>query len=163
MKIKNLIAFCTILTVPTICLATKLPLPPEVIHACVDRAAKDKKIRITEINPWGVEYDYNEKCDQKDEFILDKLEFAYLSCEDHNRFILNGTEVNAEDAENFSINPIGSPDYIVQNLTIWLKIDYKNNEYLCVSSTLSQNGHGAALEQYYFFDDCILKRATRCK
>ncbi|KTD49111.1 hypothetical protein Lrub_1462 [Legionella rubrilucens] len=66
---------------------------------------------------------------------------------------VKGNRYDLDTAVNHSVNPAITPDGDILPLSYWWKIEFNNNDYLCINTPLSPSGHGANIMQHYIVEN----------
>ena len=63
--------------------------------------------------------------------------------------------MDPEKAINHSMNPEIKPGVEFTTSSLWYKINFENQDYLCIYAPLSEQGVGASHNQYYIIENAF--------
>tara|TARA_Y100001968_G_C19451616_1_gene769078 strand:- start:7621 stop:8145 length:525 start_codon:yes stop_codon:yes gene_type:complete len=126
----------------------------EVLQTCIKGTPYNHKMTIQEIEGVGPADKPLDGCENQYDRIFQGKAFGVLTCNENFYFIINDRKVNPRHAQNYSINPEIKPG-VEFTSSIWYRIEYKKRAYLCIFSSLSEHGVGAAYNQYYLVENAF--------
>ena len=129
--------------------------PFEILKSCVDRKAKNSSISVAEFVDGLVAKINQPNCENQFNQIINDRLYGMVTCNDIFYIIINNKKLKASAAINMSINPEIQPGDIFSNRASWYKIDQDNKSYLCIFSSLSEQGAGSSRNQYYIAENAF--------
>ena len=150
--IKIIFSMVIVLGIATPCLA----IPPfQVLRTCIDNKPFENRGKITRINGEGYADKSLEGCEEQHDRRINGNVYGTLRCNDKFYLIINDKKIDPELAENRSINPEIMPGVEFTTRSLWYKIVFENNEYLCILAPLAEQGVGSAHNQYYIIENAF--------
>ena len=128
----------------------------EILRTCMVNTPYNEEIKYIKLEGGGVPDQPMQGCENQYHRLIDGHAFGTLTCNEKFYFIINDKKNDPSLAENYSINPEINPG-VEFTSSSWYKIEFKNKLYLCIFSSLSQHGIGAAYNQYYIVENAFDK------
>lgn len=144
--IKYLIGIFLSIGFITQCLADP---PFQILQSCINGEPYNNEITLSRIDGPGRASKSLYGCENQYGGIVNEKAFGTLWCNDEFYLILNDQKVNPRLAKNRSVNPNVKPGLEFTIRSLWYKIVYKKQSYLCILAPLSENGYAASYSQYY--------------
>ncbi|HEM0351364.1 hypothetical protein [Legionella erythra] len=126
--------------------------PVEVIDSCKNSKPAKGTVVMTSL-PMPAAHEDQPGCMDHRESTINNFNYGQITCNDKTSLIVKGNRYDLDTAVNHSVNPSISPDGDILPLSYWWKIEFNNNEYLCINTPLSPSGHGANVMQHYIVEN----------
>ncbi len=129
--------------------------PFEVLRSCIDEKPKNSSVNLLEINNGYYQSQVEDKCENQYEIKFNKKTFGVVTCNETSYLLINNQKINLTKAVNKSVNSEIKPGILYPTDTSWLKIDFKNQSYLCLNGPISLSGTGSNIGQYYIVENAF--------
>ena len=129
--------------------------PVEVISSCIHSKAIRPTVTFTEIiSPGNV----SDEC--LNPFVVpindtSSFNIGSVNCNDGAYLILDGQRFKLKDAVNKSINPSVEPGSPIQAQDDWSKIEFDNQNYICINGSVGSLGASNGIPQYYIVENAL--------
>ncbi len=129
--------------------------PFQVLRTCMDTKPYNDKITLTMLEGEGTAGKSLEGCEDQYDRLVEGHAFGTLTCHDKFYLVINDKKIDPKLAANLSINPEIKPGTFFTPRSLWYKIDFEERNYLCILAPLSEQGVGAAYNQYYLVENAF--------
>ena len=129
--------------------------PFEVLRSCIDEKPKNSSVSLLEINNGYYQPQVEDKCENQYEIKFKKKIFGTVTCNETPYLLINNQKIDLTKAVNKSANPEIKPGILYPTDTSWLKIDFKNQSFLCLNGPISLSGTGSNIGQYYIVENAF--------
>ncbi|MGL5741581.1 MAG: hypothetical protein ACRCXC_03020 [Legionella sp.] len=135
---------------------TCFAVPPfQILRTCIDGQPFEDMVAITRIDGDGYADKSMDGCEEQHDRSIDGHIYGTLMCHDKFYFIIRDKKIDPEKEVNKSINPEINPGVWFTTRSLWYRIALENKEYLCIRAPLSEQGVGAAHNQYYIIENAF--------
>ena len=94
-------------------------------------------------------------CEDQYDITIDGHLYGTIRCKDKFYMIIRDKKMDPEKAINHSMNPEINPGVEFTTSSLWYKINFANQDYLCIYAPLSEQGVGASHNQYYIVENAF--------
>jgi len=157
----SIIQFITVLVSFLVFQSTSFSKPSfEVLRSCIDEKPYNNNVAISSRDNGSYAENHEKNCEEPFEVNFDNKIFGTVRCNDKFYLVVNNHKINLEKAENMSVNPEIKPGIVYPTDTSWLKIDFKNQSFLCLNGPISRAGAGSNIGQYYIIENAFINKVT---
>lgn len=129
--------------------------PFQVLRTCMDMEPFEHMSTIEEIEGDGYAEKSLEGCKDQYDRTIDGHIYGTVECNHKFYLIIRDKKIDPEKATDYSINPEIKPGVEFTTGAVWYKIGFDKKEYLCIYAPLSEQGIGAAHNQYYIIENAF--------
>ena len=129
--------------------------PFQILRICMDNEPFEKSGTITELDGDGYAKKSLEGCEDQYDRTIDGHLYGTLFCKDKFYMIIRDKKMDPEKAVNHSMNPEINPGVAFTTRSLWYKINFDKQDYLCIYAPLAEQGVGASHNQYYIIENAF--------
>ena len=129
--------------------------PFQVLRTCIETEPFQEKSTITELDGDGYSKESMDECEEQYTRTVSGYKYGTLQCSNKFYLIIRDKKIDPAKAINHSQSPEIKPGVEFTTGALWYKIGFDKKEYLCIYAPLSEQGVGAAHNQYYIVENAF--------